>query len=218
MRGDIPGPRPASEDWRGLHAFGLPAGSIRAALALAIFATTWALLLRKAEVQVPDYLRDLLLIILGHYFAARNRPEPIDAAGPAPLFLPRGTIRVVLVGGCVGVAVLLARQGRLGDVERNPGVVSLLLVGGFLLGVVSRTVMRWVFGEGGHPPRWLEDARAAAALLAAAALVALVWDRYFPYLPASVRGPHAGFRLKLGEYGPEHALGAVVGFYFGSRS
>ena len=35
-----------------------------------------SMLVMKAEVEVPDYLRDLLLIILGHYFAARHRPEP----------------------------------------------------------------------------------------------------------------------------------------------
>ncbi len=213
-----PETEPAPPSWRGLHAFGLPAGSIRAVLALAIFGTTWALLLRKAEVEVPSYLRDLLLIILGHYFAARNRPEPQDVAGPAPLFLPRGTIRILLVGGCLAVAILLARRGKLGDVDHNPGVVSLLLVGGFLLGVVSRGVSRWIFGQETQPPRWLENVRASAALVAAGALVALVWDRYFPYLPLEVRGPHAGFRLRLGEYGPEHVLSAIVGYYYGARS
>src|SRR4051794_32368249 len=60
-------------DWRRLHALGLPSGSIRALLALLIFATTWALLVLRPTREVPDYLRDLLFIIMGHYFAARSR-------------------------------------------------------------------------------------------------------------------------------------------------
>ena len=209
-------PQPPA-DWRKTSAFGLPLGSIRAILALLIFGTTWALLVMKAEVEVPDYLRDLLLIILGHYFAARHKAESVAEAGPAPLFLPRGTIRLVLVGGSIAAAVALYRMGRLHDVGKNPGVVSLLLVGGFLLGVVLRAVGGWLGGRKGHTPKILEDLRASIALLAAAALVALVWDRYFPYLPP-FRDRLGGIPLKLGQYGPEHVLAAVVGFYFGSRS
>ena len=60
-------------------------------------------------------------------------------------------------------------------------------------------------------PRIVEDLRATFAVVAAAVLVALVWDRYFPYLPR-----HDG--LRLGNFGTEHGLAAFVGFYFGSRS
>jgi len=216
MSADPADPRPPA-DWRKTSAFGLPTGSIRAILALLIFGTTWALLVMRAEVEVPDYLRDLLLIILGHYFAARHRPEPAADAGPAPLFLPRGTIRAVLVLGSIAAAVVLYRNGRLHDVGRNPGVVSLLLVGGFLLGVVFRAIAGWLGARRGGLPRIVEDLRASVVLLAAAGLVVLVWDRYFPYLPP-FRNRLGGIPLRLGQYGPEHVLAAVVGFYFGSRS
>ena len=60
-------------DWRTVHAWGLPAGSIRGLLAILIFGTVWALLLLQPGDEIPDYLRDLLFIIMGHYFAARHR-------------------------------------------------------------------------------------------------------------------------------------------------
>src|SRR4051812_49339484 len=90
--------------WRRLHARGLPAGSIRALLALAIFATTWGLLVLKPSQEVPVFLRDLLFIIMGHYFAARRRTETAQEVGPPPLFLPHGSVRLLLIAGCVAVA------------------------------------------------------------------------------------------------------------------
>ena len=76
------------DDWRRLHAFGLPAGSIPALLAVMIFATTWGLLLIRPDQEVPDYLSDLLFIIMGHYFASRHRADQGDEPGPPPLYLP----------------------------------------------------------------------------------------------------------------------------------
>ena len=67
-------------------------------------------------------------------------------------------------------------------------------------------------------PRFVEDLRAAVAVLAAVILVLLVWNRFFPFLPRPRPGTLQNFRLKFGEYGPEHLAAAVVGFYFGSRS
>ena len=76
-------------NWRRLHALGLPAGSIRALLAILIFATTWGLLIFKPNQEVPDYVRDLLFIIMGHYFVVRRRSGPAEEPGPPPLYLPR---------------------------------------------------------------------------------------------------------------------------------
>src|SRR5882724_10592291 len=91
---DIQTPHSRSQvDWRRLHALGLPAGSVRALLAVLIFATTWGLLVLKPTQEVPGYLRDLLFIIMGHYFAARRRSGPAEEPGPPPLYLPRGSVR-----------------------------------------------------------------------------------------------------------------------------
>lgn len=207
-------------EWHKLHALGWPEGSVRAFLALLIFATVWALLLLRPSMDVPGYLRDLLFIILGHYFASRRRgaPEPGEVSGPSPLYLPRGTIRLVLVAGSVAVAVVLHRRGQLVDPAANPGVVTLLLVAGFLLGVALRTISAWWAARGHRPHRALEDLRALVGMLAAAALAALVLNRLSPVFPPDAID--ATFRRYVGLFrvAPEQILAAVVGFYFGSRS
>jgi hypothetical protein len=205
-------------DWRRLHALGLPAGSVRALLALLIFATAWGLLALRPSEEVPDYVRDLLFIIMGHYFAARHRADHAAEAGPPPLFLPRGSVRLVLVAGCVAVAALLYRRGQLVAMETNRGVVTLLLIGGFLLGVMLNAVATW-WRERGHPtPRAVEDLRAMVSVAAAVSLVVLVWNRYLLFFPPERFDSLFARWIHLGHYGPEHILAAIVGFYFGSRS
>ncbi len=210
-------PAPAP-DWRKIHAFGLPEGSIRALMALVIFATLWGHLLLRPDREVPESLRDLLFIILGHYFASRNRADAREAPGPPPLYLPRGAVRLLLMAGFVAVAVVLTRQGRLTAVSKNPGVVTLLLVFGFMLGVILQRIAGWWNGKGRVLPRWMEDTRAFVSLLAAALLAILVWDQLRPFLPEPVEQFQQHFQLGLGRFGPEHVLAAIVGFYFGSRS
>jgi hypothetical protein len=187
-------------------------------LALLIAATICGTLALRPDREVPAYLRDLMFIILGHYFAVRGRkgsPAVDEGAGaPPPLYLPRGTVRLLLVLGFVGVAVVLQRQGRLVPIDENPGSVTLLLVGGFLLGALVKVVVGRFSTEG--RPKWfrmLEDAKAAVALGAAAVLVVLCWDQSWPFLPESLTGTIP----RLGEHGPEHLASALVGFYFGSR-
>ncbi len=204
--------------WRKLHALGLPEGSIRAVLAVAICATIWVVLARHPDQEVPDYLRDLMFIILGHYFASRRRSVDEVAAGPAPLFLPRGSIRVVLFAGFAAVAVLLWRRGDIHEPLKSPGVMTLMLVAGFLLGVIAAKVRAWWAERGHRVPRWVEDTRALVAIVAALALIVLVWNRYDPIFILRQPDMFDKMNLRLGKYGPEHILGAIVGFYFGSRS
>jgi hypothetical protein len=211
-------PPPPSREWKKLHALGLPEGSVRAVLAVAIFATIWVLLVRKPEQEVPDYLRDLLFIIMGHYFASRRRVASTAVIGPGPLFLPRGSIRVVLFGGFVAVAVVLFRHGQLREPLKNPGVVTLMLVGGFLLGVAVAKFGDWWAERGHHVPRWIEDFRAIVAIVAAIALIFMVWNRFDPLLIPRRPDVFDTMKIRLGNYGPEHIAGAIVGFYFGSRS
>ena len=209
-------PTPTSQsEWRKHHALVLPSGSIRALLAVAIFATTWALLVLRPTREIPDYLRDLLFIIMGHYFASRHRAATGPPAGPPPLYLPNGSVRALLVIGCAAVALVLLRRGQLTDLSTNPGVVTLLMVGGFLLGVVFNAIYSWWKTRGYQPSRIVEDLRAWTSMIAAALLVILVVNRYFPFLSEARL---IAARPKLGPYGPEHLLSAIVGFYFGSRS
>jgi hypothetical protein len=209
---------PQTVDWRRLHALGLPSGSIRALLAILIFATTWGLLVLRPMDEVPDYLRDLLFVIMGHYFAARHRAEQTADSGPPPLYLPNGSVRLILVAGCLAVALVLYRRGRLTAPDKNPGVVTLMLVGGFLLGVAMNAVATWWRERGHRTPRIVEDSRALLATTAAVILAALVWNRLALVIPPTRIDESFGQWVRLGRYGPENLLAAVVGFYFGSRS
>lgn len=205
-------------DWRTIHALGLPSGSIRALQAILVFGTVWALLLVQPAAEVPDYLRDLLFIIMGHYFAARHRAAEAPEPGPPPLYLPRGSVRLLLVAGSIAVAALLYRRGQLTSLDRNPGAVTLLLVGGFLLGVAMNAAMSWWKDRGHRTPRVVEDLRAIVSLTAAGLLIFLVLNRLMFIVPPIEIDRLIPPGIHLGRFGPEHMLAAVVGFYFGSRS
>lgn len=204
-----------SSDWKRLYAFGLPAGSVRALIALIVFGTIWALLVLRYDLEVPEYLRDLLFIILGHYFAVRSRATAAVEAGPGPLYLPRGSVRFLLIAGFVMVAFLLHRQERLFQIKQNPAVATLLLVFGFLLGVVVKQGGTWWAGRGRPTPRLFEDLRALVSLSAAVLLALVVCDQF---LPGAQHWGLSEINLGLGRLGPPHILAAIVGFYFGTRS
>jgi hypothetical protein len=209
---------PPNADWRRLHAFGLPAGSIRALLALLVFGTMWGLLALRPTQEVPDYLRDLLFIILGHYFASRRRAGQVVELGPSPLYLPNGSIRLMLIAGCVGVGALLYSRGQMTAPGKHPGVVTLWLVGGFLLGVALNVVSGWLLGKGRHTPRIIEDIRAIISVAAALILVLMVWNRLYIVVPPERIDQALAPWFHLARFRLEHALAAVVGFYFGSKS
>jgi hypothetical protein len=209
-------------DWRTMHALGLPAGSVRALLAVLVFATVWGMLLVRPSQEVPDFLSDLMFVIMGHYFATRKRsvgiPVSGDEPGPPPLYLPRGSIRLVLALGSAAVAAVLYQRGVFTQIDRNPGVTTLLLIGGFLFGVVLNTLLGWWRARVHRGHRAIEDMQALAAMGAGLVLAALVWNRLFPVVPpGEVDAVFQGWG-HLGRIGPEHLLGAVIGFYFGSRS
>jgi hypothetical protein len=196
------------------YAFGLPAGSVRALLALTIFGGIWAWMYRRPDAEVPAYLRDLMFIVMGHYFAARRKAESADV-GPPPLYLPRGSVRTLLLAGCATVAGALVWQHRMlahdageAAARLSHAGVTLILVAGFMLGVVAAHLSR------NGVPRWLEDLRAAVSLAAGAALLLLAFD--LVHVPAGGR-LHDVQRWLL-QYRVEDVLAAVVGFYFGSRS
>lgn len=215
---EVSGSSPTAVDWRRLHALGLPAGSVRALLALLVFGTALGLLALRPTQEVPDYLRDLLFIIMGHYFASRRRASEVPEPGPAPLYLPNGSIRFLLLGGCLGVGGLLYSRGQLTTPGQHPGVVTLWLVGGFLLGVALNAVSSLILGRDRRPSRIFEDVRAVVSLVAATILVVMVWNRLYGIIPPEQIDQALTPWFRLGKFRLEHALAAVVGFYFGSRS
>ena len=197
---------PTRPHWRQIHALGLPAGSVRALLALGVVGTVCGLLLRWPERALPEHLESLLFVVLGHYFAARGQAPTSDpAGGPGPLFLPRGSVRLQLVAALVTVGALVIQQGGL---QAHRGLFTLVLVFGFLLGLVMTRVADWWQGRRPGHTRWFEDLRAVLGIVAVGALA----------LEAFVGALPGREAMSVGPLGPEQLLAGLVGFYFGSRS
>ncbi len=202
--------------WRELYAFGLPAGSVRALLALSILGTTAALIVLRPHSTIPDAFRDLTFLILGHYFALRRTAHEPEQAGPAPLFLPRGTVRFLIFAGFLTAIVLLMRRPRPLSPRETPAIYTLIVVVGFLLGVIFSTGVRWLWERGHRPKRIWADLRALLTLLACIVLLLLAWNEAFHFLPA-LRENLPDAPTITGE-AIWHILAGVVAFYFGIRS
>src|SRR6266568_188237 len=127
----------------------LPAGSVRALLALLIAGLFWLLLLLPAEKQIPIplFLYFLAGMVLLFFVAHGNS---ISAAGqPPPWGLPRGTFRFLLIAGSIAV---IAAHIYLRNTSPLPRLVpnaeqlkqwpnlTIALFGGLLLG--------WLVGRG----------------------------------------------------------------------
>ncbi len=202
-----------SLDWKKTHALGLPGGSVRAALALAIVFSIIALIYLEPDLGVPNYLQNLMFIIMGHYFAARHKYDPVSGGGPPPLWLPKGSVRVLMMFGFVGVAVALGHEGRASIAQPNQAVWTLLLVVGFFFGVVLSHALAWLSRRGMRPPRLVEDVRSLLSLGAALLLVAYLFQPRIGALASLAEYRDVVDRHRGGEI-----LSTVVGFYFGSRS
>lgn len=192
----------------------LPAGSVRAIHVLGIVALICAIILLPDSKTIPPYLIYLLFILLGHYFAAHGvtiatRDEP----APSPLFLPGGTVCLLIIltlVGCVGYRLYADEAGlkeqlaeSLKDLQNQP-FLPLAILGGFFLGVTVQAVMRRF-----NKPAWWLDVEAWFSLMALiglgiAGLIHLIVE------------PSTDMKLMLPTFSA--ILGGVVAFYFGERS
>jgi hypothetical protein len=205
------------------HPLGLPAGSVRAILALLILGLTWTLVVlqRTQDVKVPVYLYYLMFLTLGHFFAAHGKS--IAGAGssePSPLHLPRGVIRTVLLLGFVGVFAWRYYKDQ--DLQRflDVGVPLLdpeqpylpfVLVGAFFAGILVSSLIRMAQRGSSVTPYWIQDILAWISLLATAGLIAEIVMLVIinPTLPADRQ-------INLPNW--QMVLAAVISFYFGVRS
>jgi hypothetical protein len=167
-------------------------------LTLLIVAVVIVQLGRGHEVEL--LWTETLMIALAHYFTSRRfirlSPEVIRRltdegqieAEPRPLYLPRYSIRVILVLAFIGLAVYLYRHDRL---FHSQAVSILGVVFAYLLGIVAhiRSVRGW------------EDVKAALVLL-------VLFCTAVPFLMG--RGDLVPRQLQ------DITLGLVL-FYFGSR-
>jgi hypothetical protein len=195
------------------HAFGMPAGSIRAILALGVLALLWGLTLLYMHKTLPIefvYLQILMVLILAHYFAAHGKSIGGAVDTRAPLGLPSGTVRLALIAGYGGLAYFLYHNQS--DFVL-PEKVSLLmhlaiLITGFFLGHLIAGSIRFV--NAGRLPYWYQDVEAWLALMALIGLLIVAFA-----VMVNINLPD-DLKLKTGFV--QSCLAAIIGYYFGSRS
>jgi hypothetical protein len=196
------------------HPLGLPAGSIRGLLALAVLAMLWTVVLTSLGKQLPllyVYLQYLMVLIFAHYFAAHGNTIGYPYSDRQPLGLPRGSVRTFLILGFAGLVAWMAYHKQ--DYQVPPTtsfLIPIILVCGFLLGFFLTRVMRVV--GGGQPPYWFQDIEAWAAIVGMLGLVGEVLIQVF------INPTLSDEQLYINATYLETGLAAVVGFYFGARS
>lgn len=203
------------------HPLGLPAGSVRALLALSVLGMLWLLALQPlarngpalGEFQLSTPFMDLqilMVLILAHYFAAHGHSIRTHAEQKSPLSLPRGSVRFLLLAGYLGLAVFLYRTQPTFQYPSTSALVLLLvLVSGFFLGHILTGAVRYL--SHGVLPYWFQDILAWVALLAMLAMGVLLIILLFI-------NPSLSLGQEISPPVLEAILAALVGFYFGARS
>jgi len=177
---------------------GLPKGSIRALVALAMAGVCLAIVAQGGD--IPGSLASLLLTIIAFYFGYRGKGASLidrvydpAARRELPLYLPAGLIRTLLIAACAMTAYLLLRADRVLGVPMH--LEFLFILAGLIAGHYFGKVVRGASPGVGHLK--------AVVALALAAVLAWVF----------VTGRHLSM--------PPHVvmlLCATISFYYGSRS
>lgn len=188
---------------------GLPVGSVRAILTLSVVVIVISSVAREHDLDLV--WTETLLIALAHYFTSRRfvslppevlariQQEGILEKDGNPLYLPRRSIRLLIIGSFVALGVYLFRENRLWE----PQAVSLLgIVAAYTLGAMIRNIGSW-FGSrtGRRASAGWGDLKAIVVLLAMAVAG----------IPELISMPDL-----LPSMTHKIALGLML-FYFGSR-
>ncbi len=195
---------------------GLPIGSVRALLTLIVMSVVFSRLARN--MTVDSLWIQTLLIALAHYFTSRRLVSlPPDVMARLeqdglidrerhPLFLPKNSIRTLIVLAFAGLGAYLYREYQQRD-SFKPEVfhqaASLIgVVSAFLLGALARTVSGWFNRRRATPPTGTWGDIKAMTVLIVLILAAI---------PEFLDQP-----LGLPPVFHEIALGMML-FYYGSR-
>ena len=198
-----------SFDPRSHSPLGLPSGSIRGLLTLLIVAVIIAEVARGRSVEI--LWTETLMIALAHYFTSRRfiqlpaattrrlEDEGLLEREANPLYLPRHSIRTIVVVAFLALAVYLYQKGRLFE----PGAISILgMVLAYLVGVVLRGITAWwTKGRKTTTFRRWEDVKAMVVLIVLAVTAGAYLLDQSGLIPVPLR----------------NATLALVLFYFGSR-
>ncbi len=193
----------------GRHPLGLPAGSVRAILTLATLFIVVLKLYRGEKVAL--FWSETLMIALAHYFSMRRfvhlTPELLErlrAEGAVeddrrPLFLPKYTIRLIVILSFVGLTYFLYIEGRLWS-----NLYALTLIASaffFFLGYFFNRLFSWLFKGKQLHLNWIDDIKALAVLLPVLILLVLTALDQLQLVPEAVR----------------NFIALLILFYFGSR-
>jgi predicted RNA-binding Zn-ribbon protein involved in translation (DUF1610 family) len=181
---------------------GLPRGSVRAIVTIVISMTIWLLLIRDRH--VPDYLLNLALVMVGYYFAFRALSTPLKGI-PAvkfkdskePLYMPKGVIRWILLGGFLIAGSFIFFRGELWDSYLFEFYVIII---GLSIGYSYRKL--YIEKMKRETPMWMKNIKSIIVLLASLTLFVVFT---FTFIKDA---PDLSIRASI----------AIIGFYFGSRN
>jgi hypothetical protein len=194
------------------HPLGLPPGSVRAILSLAITLMFWVYLVYPPpEVKVPSYLYFLTVLVFIFFAAHRASIGPSATHQASPLYLPRGTLRLIILVGTIALVIwqlivnsplVLFRLTPDKDQLDSWPYLAFTMVGGFTVG--------WLFSHGPWKRSpWYQDMQAWLSMVAMIAMLAIaLYDLI-------IKPQHA--------HSPEMlvwdcVIVGILSVYFGSRS
>ncbi len=194
------------------YTFGLPAGSVRAMLTLLVVAIVVTLTIKGIDLRL--IWSETLMIALAHYFTSRTQVS-ISAAmrqrliesgeiveDDHPLYLPKNTIRTLIILALVGLTMFLLFQGR----QLGGQTFSIILtIGAYLFGNISRSAWDWWTELNQfEPANWIGDLKALLTVFAMSLTFGLHLFAVVPFLPIPI------------EYFENTSICLAL-FYFGSR-
>jgi hypothetical protein len=191
---------------------GLPAGSIRALLAIQIVLIFWVLLLVPSDqfVPIPLNLYFLLSLVMMFFVSHGKSIARHDEPATSPLWLPGGSIRFLILAGTAGVLIytyvnrpenldrLTPRQEDLANWTYYLGALG----SGFVLGYITRVMPfrnAWAY----------QSFQAWVAIIAMAII-------FFELIFRIFINPNLNVPVEARAW--QTAVTAVVAFYYGSRS
>lgn len=191
------------------HPLNLPAGSVRALLTLIVVAVVVGETARGHSTSL--LWSETLMIALAHYFTSRrlidlpkDLLEKLEQDGliehdAQPLFLPKHSIRTIVILSFAGLAAYLYREGRL---WARPSISVLGVVFSYFLGMLAKSLTQWWSKRSGQKaPSWWVDLKAMVVLVVVGVAAIRVFQAPFDPVPTDWE------RLAVG----------LILFYFGSR-
>jgi glucan phosphoethanolaminetransferase (alkaline phosphatase superfamily) len=196
------------------YALKMPAGSIRAILALAVLGLLALIVFTSLRTDkdvgtLYFYLWGLLFLAIANYFTVRSGMT----VGPGefhPLWLPRGSVRLILLVGLGGIIAWLWQNDKTIFTEASTVPLGLFIVipAGFLAGWLVSHAVYLVVGE--REPFWYQDVQAWVSIIAMGMLLI--------ELSALIINHNLGDEFRKNLSTLDAALAAVISFYFGARS